>query len=165
MSFPVLIGSFSQEQMLGIGRTGLVVRQGQFAVKLPLKSSTSSDEEVEANIKSLQHEQAIYRRLRSCGGVVPFLVYSETVTKLRLIENGDPRSYLSQNKPSKSFQLAWFRLMAHLLSRIDDRQLLWQLEVVMYEVLSLPLELSNGTWPRREDLPSNEGLWLAPVIE
>ncbi|KAL3435035.1 kinase-like domain-containing protein [Aspergillus tetrazonus] len=219
-----LISSFSQEQILGIGRTGLVVRQGQFAVKLPLRWSTSSDEEVEANIESLQHEQAIYRRLGSCEGVVPFLGYSETATKLRLMENGDLRSFLSQNKPSKSLQLAWFRSMAHSLSKIHDRRIIvadiatrnflldaefkvnicdftesvklpldtcmetadWagysiytdigQLGAVMYEVVvgeqcefdifkDLPLELSNGTWPRREDLPSTEGLWLGPIIE
>lgn len=29
----------------------------------------------------------------------------------------------------------------------------------------LPLEASSGTWPRREDLPSTEGIWLGPIIE
>ena len=117
-----LISSYSPDQILGIGRTGLVVRQGQFAVKLPLRWSTSSDEEVEANIESLQHEQAIYQRLDSCDGVVPFLGCSETATKLRLMENGDLRSFLSQNKPSKTLQLSWFRSMAHSLSQIHDRR-------------------------------------------
>lgn len=119
-----LIGSFSPDQILGIGRTGLVVRQGQLAVKLPLRWSTSSDEEVEANIESLQHEQAIYQRLESCDGVVPFLGCSETATKLRLMEHGDLRSYLSQNKPSKTLQLSWFPSMAHSLSRIHDRRII-----------------------------------------
>lgn len=219
-----LIGSFSPDQILGIGRTGLVVRQGQFAVKLPLRWSTSSDEEVEANIESLQHEQTIYQRLDRCDGVVPFLGCSATATKLRLMENGDLRSYLSQNKPSKTLQLSWFRSMAHILSQIHDRRIIvadiatrnflldadfkvkicdftesmlmspdthmetadWagysihtdigQLGAVMYEVVvgekcefdifkDLPLELSSGTWPRREDLPSTEGLWLGPIIE
>lgn len=218
------ISSFPQDQILGIGRTGLVVRQGQFAVKLPLRWSTSGDKEVEANIESLQHEQAIYQRLESCDGVVPFLGCSETATKLRLMENGDLRSYLSQNKPSKSLQLSWFRSMAYSLSQIHDRRIIvadiatrnflldadfkikicdftesvqmpldtcmetadWagysihtdigQLGAVMYEVLAgekcefdifkdLPLECSNGTWPRREDLPSTDGLWLGPIIE
>ncbi|KAL2819477.1 kinase-like domain-containing protein [Aspergillus granulosus] len=213
-----------EDQILGIGRTGLVVRQGQVAVKLPLRWSTSSDEELEANVESIQHEQAIYQRLESCDGVVPCLGYSETATQLRLMENGDLRSFLSQNKPSKSLQLSWFRSMAHSISQIHDRRIIvadiatrnflldadfkvkicdfteslkmpldtcmatvdWagysihtdigQLGAVMYEVVvgekcefdifkDLPLELSNGTWPRREDLPSTEGLWLGPIIE
>jgi serine/threonine protein kinase len=219
-----LISSFSQDQILGIGRTGLVIRQGQSAVKLPLRWSTSSDEEVEANIESIHHEQAIYHRLESCDGVVTFLGCSETATKLRLMENGDLRSYLSQNKPSKSLQLSWFRSMAHSLSQIHDRRIIvadiatrnflldadfnvkicdftesvqlpldtcmetadWagysihtdigQLGAVMYEVVvgekcefdifrDPSLETTNGTWPRREDLPSTEGLWLGPIIE
>ncbi|KAJ9296600.1 hypothetical protein DTO217A2_8801 [Paecilomyces variotii] len=140
------------------------------------------------------------------------------------MENGDLRSYLSQNKPSKTLQLSWFRSMAHSLSQIHDRRIIvadiatrnfllgadfkvkicdftesnlmpldacmetadWagysiytdigQLGAVMYEVVvgekcefdifkDLPLELSSGTWPRREDLPSTEGIWLGPIIE
>ncbi|KAL2848282.1 serine/threonine protein kinase [Aspergillus pseudodeflectus] len=219
-----LISSFSPDQILGIGRTGLVVRQGQFAVKLPLRWSTSSDEEVEANIESLQHNQAIYQRLDSWDGVVPFLGCSATATQLRLMEKGDLRSYLSRNKPSKTLQMSWFRSMAHSLSQIHDRRIIvadiatrnflldadlkvticdftksmllpldihmeaadWagysihtdigQLGAVMYEVVvgekcefdifkDLPVELSSGTWPRRESLPSTEGLWLGLIIE
>ncbi|GAD99967.1 conserved hypothetical protein [Paecilomyces variotii No. 5] len=200
-----------------MGRTGLVVRQGQVAIKLPLRWSTSSDEEVEANIESLQNEQAIYQRLDGCDGVVPFLGSSETATKLRLMENGDLRSYLSQNKPSKALQLSWFRSMAYSLSQVHGRRVIvadiatrnflldadfkvkicdftesilmpldtcmetadyagysihtdiGQLGAVMCEVVvgencefdifkDLPLELYHGTWPRREDLPSTEGL-------
>ncbi|KAE8355661.1 kinase-like domain-containing protein [Aspergillus coremiiformis] len=118
------ISSFPQDQILGIGRTGLVVREGQFAIKRPLRWSTSSEEEVEANIESLQHEQAIYQLLNSCDGVVPFLGCSETATKLRLMENGDLRSYLSQNQPSKTLQLSWFRSMAHSLSQIHDQRII-----------------------------------------
>jgi len=219
-----LISSFSQDQILGIGRTGLVVRQGEFALKLPLRWSISSEEEVEANIESLQHEQVTYQRLGSCEGVVPFLGYSETTTNLRLMENGDLRSYLRHNKPSKSLQLSWFRSMARSISQVHDRRIIvadiatrnflldadfnvhicdftesvqmppdtymetadWagysihtdigQFGAVMYEVVvgekcefdifkDLPLEQSHGTWPRREDLPSTEGLWLGPIIE
>ncbi|KXG52835.1 uncharacterized protein PGRI_080910 [Penicillium griseofulvum] len=118
------VGSFSQEQILGIGRTGLVVRQEQLAIKLPLKWSTSSDEEVEANIESLQHEQSIYKRLGKCDGVVPFLSCSETATTLLLMENGDLRSYLKQNKVSKYLQLSWFRVMARTLAYIHERRII-----------------------------------------
>ncbi|RJE27199.1 STYKc [Aspergillus sclerotialis] len=51
-----------------------------------------------------------------------------------------------------------------------------QLGAVMYEVVvgekcnfdifkDVPLELSRGVWPRREDLPSTKGVWLGSIIE
>ncbi|OGM42781.1 hypothetical protein ABOM_009018 [Aspergillus bombycis] len=83
------VGSFPQEQILGIGRTGLVVRRQQTAIKLPLRWSTSSDDEVEANIEFLQHEQSIYRRLGKCDHVVPALSFSDIATALLLMENGN----------------------------------------------------------------------------
>ncbi|KAL4877742.1 kinase-like domain-containing protein [Aspergillus karnatakaensis] len=117
------ISSFPQDQVLGIGRTGLVVCQGMFAIKLPLRWSTSSAEEVEGNIESLQNEQAIYHRLGDFDGIVPFLGCSSTSTTLHLMENGDLRSFLSrnENKPSRSLQLSWFRSMARALSHIHER--------------------------------------------
>jgi serine/threonine protein kinase len=217
------IGSFPQEQILGIGRTGFVVRQRQLAVKFPLR--WSRDEEVEANIESLQHEQAIYQRLGRCDGIVPFLGFSEISTQLRVMENGDLRSYLARHtKPSKSLQLSWFRAMACTLAYIHDRRVLvadiasrnflldsdlsikicdftestmmppdtcmetadyggysiqtdiGQLGAVVYEVVvgekcafdifkNVPPELSHGIWPRREHLPSTQGVWLGPIIE
>jgi serine/threonine protein kinase len=218
------VGSFSGDQILGIGRTGLVVRQGQLAIKLPLKWSTSSDEEVKANIESLQHEQSIYKRLGKCDGVVPFLSCSETATTLWVMENGDLRSYLGQNKPSKYLQLSWFRAMARTLAYIHERRIIvadiasrnflldsdlsiklcdftesiempldtcmekadfkgysirtdiGQLGLVMYKVVvgekcefnifkDIPPELNRGRWPRREDLPSTQGLWLGSIID
>ncbi|KAL5337188.1 kinase-like domain-containing protein [Aspergillus crustosus] len=120
-----LIHAFPQSDVLGIGGTGLVVRQGQFAVKLPLRWSTSSDEEVQGNIDAIQHEQAIYKRLENCDGIVPVLGYSETTIKLRFMENGDLRFWLGKNKPPpKSIQLPWFRSMAQSLSQIHGRRVL-----------------------------------------
>lgn len=218
------VGFFSQEQILGMGRTGLVVRQGQLAIKLPLRWSTSSEEEVEANIESLQHEQAIYKRLGKYDGIVPFLGLTETTTTLQVMEHGDLRSYLSRNQPSKHLQLFWFRLMARTLAYIHEQRIIvadiasrnflldtdlsikfcdftesaklpldtcmdtaddagysvqtdiGQLGAVMYEVVvgekcdfdifkNVPPELSRGGWPRREDLPSTQGVWLGSIIE
>lgn len=218
------VGSFYMEQVLGMGRTGLVVRQGQLAIKIPLKWDTSSEEQVESNIESLQHEQSIYKRLGKCDGIVPVLNCSETATTLRLMENGDLRSYLSQNKPSRDLQLSWFRTMARTLAYIHERRIIvtdiasrnflldsdlsivfcdftesidlpldacmetadsggysirtdiGQLGCVMYEVVvgekcafdiwkDVPPELDRGRWPRREDLPSTQGVWLGAIID
>ena len=53
------VGLFSQEQILGIGRTGLVVHPRGLAIKLPLEWSISIDKEVEADIEYFQHERSI----------------------------------------------------------------------------------------------------------
>lgn len=110
--------------MLGIGTTGVVVLQKGAALKIPVRWSTSSPEEVEANIEALQHEQEIYSRLEGCDGVVQVLNGSETTLRLRLMKNGDIRSYLSQNRPSRHRQLLWFREMARALAQIHDRRVI-----------------------------------------
>ena len=132
------IGSFPRNQILGIGRTGLTVRQGHFAIKLPLRWSTSSDEEIEANIEFLQHEQAVYTRLGKCDGVVPFFDSSDTSTTLAVMENGDLRSYLSRNKPSQSLQLTWFRVIARTLASIHERR------IIVADIASRNLLLDSG---------------------
>lgn len=58
------------EQLLGYGGSGIVIRHGQVAVKMPLRYRSSSDDEVDANIGVIQREQEIYRRLGQCDGVV-----------------------------------------------------------------------------------------------
>ncbi|PWY83764.1 TKL protein kinase [Aspergillus sclerotioniger CBS 115572] len=189
-----------------------------------MRWSRSSDEEVEANIASIQHEQAIYRRLGRYNGIVPCLCFSDTSTELRIMENGDLQSYLYRNKPPKSLQLSWFRTMARTLAYIHAQKVIvadiasrnfvldsdlsikmcdfteaidmpldtcmenagfggysvqtdiGQLGAVMYEVVvgekcefdifeGVPVEASRGVWPRREELPSTEGLWVGLIIE
>lgn len=213
-----------EDQILGYGRTGLVVLRGETAVKLPIRWRRSSDVDVQLNIKALQHEQDIYQRLGKCDGVVPYISFSETTTQLALMKNGDLRTYLTRNRPSRSLQLLWFREMARALAQIHDRRVIvadiasrnflldsdlsikfcdftestkmpldthmetandngysirtdiGQLGAVMYEVVTgercefdlfkdVPLEVGCAAWPRRETLPSTQGIWLGPVIE
>lgn len=123
------LGCFNPEQILGMGRTGFVIRQGDLAIKLPLKLDISSDEAVSANIESLQREQCIYQRLEKHDGVVPYLGFSETTTTLRLMKNGDLRSYLKKNhnnhtRPPKHLQLSWFRTMARTLAYIHGQRVI-----------------------------------------
>ncbi|PYI05493.1 hypothetical protein BO78DRAFT_148819 [Aspergillus sclerotiicarbonarius CBS 121057] len=108
-----LISSFPQKQSLGIGRTGLVIRQGQIVVKLSLRWSRSS-EEAEANIESLQYEQAIYQRLGRYDGIVPCLSFSETATQLHIMKNGGLHSYLCRNKPSKSLNFLGYSIQTDI---------------------------------------------------
>ena len=51
-----------QEQILGYGRSGLVIRVENTALKIPLRYIRSSDDEVEINTEVIQREQEAYRR-------------------------------------------------------------------------------------------------------
>ncbi|KAJ0423322.1 serine/threonine protein kinase [Aspergillus carlsbadensis] len=119
-----LVNSMHPEKILGMGRTGVVIRQDDIAVKLPLRWSTSDEFEVQSNIEALQHEQAIYLQLGKSRHIVEFLGSSETSTQLSLMENGDLRRYLSQHKASDQLQLSWFREMARGLAYIHDHRII-----------------------------------------
>ncbi|EGD90706.2 serine/threonine protein kinase [Trichophyton rubrum D6] len=127
MSSPVLDLdgiSVPQEQILGYGRSGLVIRVENTALKIPLRYIRSSDDEVEINTEVIQREQEAYRRLGQCEGVVACLEMSEKSTRLALMENGDLRSYITKIRPSRLLQLFWFRETAFTLSRIHDRRVI-----------------------------------------
>jgi serine/threonine protein kinase len=113
-----------EEDLLGYGRSGAVVLRDGMAVKMPLRFWDSTDDDVDINIMVIQREQEVYRRLQQCDGVLSYISFSETTTQLALMKNGDLRSYLSQNQPSKALQLSWFRQMAHALCNIHDRSVI-----------------------------------------
>ncbi|EZF28820.1 serine/threonine protein kinase [Trichophyton interdigitale MR816] len=127
MSSPVLDlagNSVPQAQILGYGRSGLVIRVENAALKIPLRYIRSSDDEVEINTEVIQREQEAYRRLGQCEGVVACLGMSEKSTLLALMERGDLRSYIAKNRPSRLLQLSWFRETARTLSRIHNRRVI-----------------------------------------
>lgn len=113
-----------EAQLLGYGRSGVVILEGKMAVKLPLRYLYTSDDEVTDNTMVIQREQKVYQHLGHCEGVVPYIGFSEESTQLAFMENGDLRSYLSRKRPSKALQLSWFRQMALALSYIHDRSVI-----------------------------------------
>jgi serine/threonine protein kinase len=113
-----------EEDLLGYGRSGVVILKDGVAVKLPLRYPYTSDAEVDENIAVIQREQRVYERLGNCDGVVPYISFCETATVLTFMTNGDLRSYSSREKPSRSLQLSWFRQMASALSRIHNRSVI-----------------------------------------
>lgn len=115
------VGSFPPDQILGIGRTGIVVRHDdKTAVKFPIRWEDSSDDQVQANIEDIQREQSVYQRLNNCQGVVHCFGFDEASIQLQFFTKGDLRTYLVKNRPSKALQLRWFREMAQTLARIHD---------------------------------------------
>jgi hypothetical protein len=94
-----------QEQVLGNGRSGLILLQNHAAVKTPLRYRWSSDYDVEENTFSLRREQDVYRRLQCPGderthGVVPCLEFTANSTHLAYMVNGDLQAYLAKSRPS-----------------------------------------------------------------
>ncbi|KAF9895307.1 hypothetical protein FE257_000211 [Aspergillus nanangensis] len=221
----------SEDQVLGSGRSGVVIVRDGLAVKTPLRWLWSSDYDVEMNILSLRREQDVYRRLQSDEdhrsiGIVRSIGFPDDAIQLDHMPNGDLRTYLAkcQWRPSPRRQLTWFRDLARTLSYIHDRRVLvadiasrnflldsdlsikfcdfseasllavdsnmetvddngftaqidiGYLGAVIYEVVTgtkCEVDLftyndsTNGRahWPKREDLPTTQGVWLDCIIE
>ncbi|OJD19138.1 serine/threonine protein kinase [Emergomyces pasteurianus Ep9510] len=90
-------------QVLGYGRSGLVVFRDGMAVKMPLRYMSTTDDDVNINIEVIQREQDVYRRLRYCDGVVPCISTSKATLQLEFMKNGDLRTYLARNRPLSPF--------------------------------------------------------------
>ncbi|PGH23729.1 hypothetical protein AJ80_02157 [Polytolypa hystricis UAMH7299] len=101
----------SEQEVLGYGRSGVVVLRCGAAVKIPAS-------------------RMFYRRLNptvhnQLDGVVPYTELSPKATHLTHMKNGDLRAYLeANNKPPLALQLSWFRQMARALGQIHDRHVL-----------------------------------------
>ncbi|KAE8351962.1 kinase-like domain-containing protein [Aspergillus coremiiformis] len=121
--------SIPQDHVIGSGGSALILLQNDVAVKTPLRYLWSSDLDVRRNHQSLQHEQAVYRRLQSIpdkrsDGIVRCIETTSDTTKLTYMVNGDLRTYLSHSRVSHQTQLAWFRDLARTLSFIHERRIL-----------------------------------------
>ncbi|PYH42264.1 serine/threonine-protein kinase HT1 [Aspergillus saccharolyticus JOP 1030-1] len=123
--------SIPDSEILGYGRSGVVILRDELAVKTPLRHPWSSEDEVQVNLEVLQREQEVYRRLNSPGsgngqidGVVPCIGFSTKAILLAPLENGDLHAYLEKNKPSQALQMSWFRQMARTLEQVHDKRVL-----------------------------------------
>ncbi|KAL4915988.1 hypothetical protein BDW62DRAFT_203141 [Aspergillus aurantiobrunneus] len=92
-----LLDTSVPEGVIGMGRTGIVIHQGESAVKLAL--AWSSPEQTQANICSVREEQDVYRLPRDYDGVVSLFECSEHSKGPRFMENGDLPSYLCHHLP------------------------------------------------------------------
>lgn len=112
-----------------MGRSGVVVRRDNMALKLPLKFSTTGLSEADtehynvcADIsrESLHHEKEAYRRLGQNDGIISCFDLSGIGIQMALMTSGNLHDYLMQHRPIKPVQLTWFREMAHTLIHIHD---------------------------------------------
>lgn len=111
----------SWEKVLGIGSTGIVIQEGDYAVKIPQlsrevdgqpsKKESITIQDIEFDrIESIDEEKTIYSRIGGHPCVVNCysLSYAERSIRMDLMQNGDLKDYLAQNRPEKSTQLSWF---------------------------------------------------------
>ncbi|RMJ28106.1 STYKc [Aspergillus sp. HF37] len=114
-------------RVLGYGRTGVVISHDDTAaVKLPIRWAGDTGSDFDMNLVSLRREQDIYigARIGRCSGIVPCVGCSGMAIELEWMKNGDLRSYPTQCRPLRPFQLSWFRDMARALAHTHDRRVL-----------------------------------------
>lgn len=133
MSLLLPDGNALRECILGIGGTGVVVRRGDVAIKLPLKYDIKGLSEAQvkhlkacASISSdsIQREEKVYQRLGPIDGIVRFLDQPSVGIHMAFMQNGSLVDYLRKYTPDRTIQLAWFQGMAYTLSHIHDRRVI-----------------------------------------
>ncbi|KAK7897196.1 hypothetical protein LTR67_005085 [Exophiala xenobiotica] len=141
-----LDGTRVTEKVIGQGATGIIIEQGQYAIKLPhISRYTKIDgvpvEEEDGSltprdgdyderpplIESIEVEKAIYRRLdNDHEGIVRChnLVSTEVSIQMDRMKNGDLRHYLAVNKPDRKTQLSWLTRIAHTMAYIHQHRVI-----------------------------------------
>lgn len=133
MGYLNLDGTTVTGEILGVGGSGLIIRQGQFAVKIPrlwltvdvpedgrLTPEEGGFDMRQFRIDQIEREKAIFRRLEACPGIVPCfdLALSDISIRMNYMKNGDLRNYVARRKPDKQTQLSWLTDIAHTLADI-----------------------------------------------
>lgn len=139
MGYFHLDGTLVTEEVLGAGGSGVVIRKGQTAVKIPrlwhgvdipedgtLTPEAGDFDMWQFRIEQMNREKLILRRLRDCKGIIPCsdLDAPDFSIQMSYMEKGDLREYLAREKPNRETQLAWFIKMAHTLSDIHRRRVI-----------------------------------------
>ncbi len=130
-------------KVIGVGGLGLIIQQGQFAVKIlrlfrkveidgePTNRSLSAAEgdfdERQCKIDQIEVEKTIYRRLGSHPGIVRYfsLASSDPSIQMALMKNGDLRHYLARERPDKKIRLSWLTDLAHAFVHIHKCRVLF----------------------------------------
>jgi serine/threonine protein kinase len=141
--FLYLDGTKVVERIIGIGGTGIVIQQGQYALKIPrISRDIGGDGALVTNrrltpeegdyderpdlIRSIEDEKAIYRRLGDHPGIVRCYNPSSTHHSIQMVlmKNGDLQHYLAETRPGKKTQLSWLTEMAHTMAHIHNRRVI-----------------------------------------
>jgi len=118
--------------LLGFGLTGIVLRQGNNALKIPRVQVTTdlSDDaryyaeyNNEMNIEQMENEKRIYERLGSYVGVVPCFKISTDGIEMAYIKNGPLDRYLKNHQQEEdALKADWLRSLVDTLCYIHRRR-------------------------------------------
>lgn len=131
------------QHVVGQGGSGLVLRRGQFAFKIPnltrevemidgqrmirrLTPEPGEYDERQMAIKCIEGEKAIYRRLGEHPGIIQCydLDSSDISIQMKFMKNGDLRHYLVKTRPDRQTQLSWLLDLARTLVYIHRRRVI-----------------------------------------
>jgi len=119
MSYQKYEGIPLQEAIVGLGRTGLVIRHHENALKIPriyrnphasLEEREIEDITKEQNIMFLENEKEVYLRLGNHDGIVRCINLSEEGIEMVYMKNGS--LYLELRKPPNHLVSRWILQLA-----------------------------------------------------
>jgi serine/threonine protein kinase len=130
-----------QERFLGIGITGVVVQQGDKALKklrrydITKVSPTRRDELewlMETSRWRMRNEMQVYKHLGDHDGIIQATFNddidattpSEPVIVMPFMKNGDLQRYISRNEPDEHLQVRWVRSLATTLAFCHSKHVL-----------------------------------------
>ncbi|KAJ5666702.1 serine/threonine protein kinase [Penicillium macrosclerotiorum] len=128
--YPLLLDpsghTIPNDMIIGTGGYGVVIRENNEAIKLPLRHSGTTAERTRIRIRNIHQERDAYGRIGIHDGVVPFLGATENTIRLQFMPKKDLSTYLENCGPSppKSIQLSWILQMARTLEFIHSRRVL-----------------------------------------
>jgi serine/threonine protein kinase len=123
-------------ELIGLGRTGRVLRVGNTAVKtaniwtLPENASETTiiyrEQMNETNRESLKHEGLVYRHLGQVQGVMMPHRVTDAEIRMPYLRQGSLSSYLRPHGDTVDGvqRLQWLREAAHILRRVHERRVL-----------------------------------------
>ncbi|KAK5284785.1 hypothetical protein LTS03_008709 [Exophiala xenobiotica] len=137
-----LDGTKVTEKVIGQGATGIIIEQGEYALKLPRISRYTKIDGVPVEvgpltpkegdyderpplIESIEVEKAIYKRLGDHYGIVRCHNLKSTDVSIQMdLMNGDLRHYLAGNRPERKTQLSWLTKIAHTMAYIHEHRII-----------------------------------------
>ncbi|RAL04761.1 uncharacterized protein BO80DRAFT_422001 [Aspergillus ibericus CBS 121593] len=126
----------TKADLIGIGRTGCVMRYGDVAVKTTNKWTVPADASEyttivyqqmnRSNEEALKHEGRIYAHLIHVEGVLKPFEISDTEIRMPYVSHRSLDRYLSANKDTVTNiqRLLWFRSAAEIISRVHRQRVL-----------------------------------------
>ena len=123
-------GTLLEEPIVGIGRTGLVLRYHGNVVKIvqayrnPCASSEEKEIEdifIEQNDAFLENEKDVYRRLGDHEGIVNIITISDQGIEMAYMENGSLFHYLQAQEPRIHLAVSWILKLAETVSYVHSR--------------------------------------------